>query len=128
MSLHMPEPDQAVLARRGEIAAALRAIVADGVIDDAVSLKAYESDGLTAYRQHRRLAIGGQAIGFIDPQGIEVVDHPVRHDPAQGVADLAPAGENPLIGLGHLQRHRAYLAGREARRPEADYFWAAWVT
>ncbi len=50
--LRMPEPDQAVLARRSEIAAALRKIVAhDAVIDSAIQLRPYESDGLTAYKQ-----------------------------------------------------------------------------
>jgi glycolate oxidase len=47
----MPEPDQATLVRRAEIVAALRRIVPNGVIDDAASMSAYESDGLTAYRQ-----------------------------------------------------------------------------
>ena len=50
--MKMPAPDQAVLARRAEIVAALRAIVpGEGVIDAAEELRAYESDGLTAYRQ-----------------------------------------------------------------------------
>src|SRR6201989_1229465 len=51
MTIRMPAPDAAVLARRSEIAAALRVIVPDGVIDEASSLRAYECDGLTAYRQ-----------------------------------------------------------------------------
>ena len=50
--MKMPAPDQGVLARRAEIAAALRDIVpGEGVIDAAEELAAYESDGLTAYRQ-----------------------------------------------------------------------------
>src|SRR3546814_4583004 len=45
-------PDQRVLSRRAEIAAALRGIVpGEGVIDDPDGLRPYESDGLTAYRQ-----------------------------------------------------------------------------
>jgi glycolate oxidase len=45
-----PKPD--VLAKRGEIIAGLRAILpADGVIGDEISLKPYETDGLTAYKQ-----------------------------------------------------------------------------
>lgn len=48
----MPEPDGATLARRDEIVAAMRAIVpGEGVIDDVDSLRPYESDALTAYRQ-----------------------------------------------------------------------------
>jgi glycolate oxidase len=52
MSLKMPEPDRATLERRAEIVAALRAIVpGEGVIAAPDALRAYESDGLTAYRQ-----------------------------------------------------------------------------
>ena len=50
--MKMPDPDQDVLARRAEIVAAMRSIVpGEGVIDDATEMAAYESDGLTAYRQ-----------------------------------------------------------------------------
>ena len=52
MSVMMPEADQAVLARRDEIVAALRAIVpGEGVIARRAEMRPYESDGLTAYRQ-----------------------------------------------------------------------------
>ncbi|WP_423606790.1 FAD-linked oxidase C-terminal domain-containing protein [Sphingomonas sp. MS122] len=52
MSLVMPVPDAATLARRAEIVAAMRKIVpGEGVIDDAEALRPYESDGLTAYAQ-----------------------------------------------------------------------------
>ena len=48
----MPPPDQAVLARRAEIVAALRRIVpGEGVIDAEHERRAFECDGLTAYRQ-----------------------------------------------------------------------------
>ena len=50
--MHMPEPDRDVLARRSEIVDALRAIVpGEGVIADEAMLKAFECDGLMAYRQ-----------------------------------------------------------------------------
>lgn len=49
--MKMPAPDAAILARREEIAAALRAIVpGEGVITAESERRAYESDGLTAYR------------------------------------------------------------------------------
>ena len=52
MSVQMPAADQAVLARRAEIVAALRAIVpGEGVIDAEREMRPFESDGLTAYRQ-----------------------------------------------------------------------------
>ena len=50
--MRMPEPDAALIARRAEIAAALRRIVpGEGVIVAEDERRAYESDGLTAYRQ-----------------------------------------------------------------------------
>ncbi len=56
--MKMPAPDQKTLSRRGEIARAMAAIVpGDGVITDAESLRAYESDGLTAYRQPPLLVV-----------------------------------------------------------------------
>src|SRR5471032_921186 len=52
MSVRMPEVDEAVLARRGRIAAALRTIVpGEGVIAGEREMRPYESDGLTAYKQ-----------------------------------------------------------------------------
>ncbi|MGL4541856.1 MAG: FAD-linked oxidase C-terminal domain-containing protein [Polymorphobacter sp.] len=48
----MPIPDQATLARRAAIVAALRTLVAaDSVIDDPAALRVFESDALTAYAQ-----------------------------------------------------------------------------
>lgn len=50
--MRMPDPDCDVLSRRGEIIAALRRIVpGEGVIAEEEELRAYECDGLTAYRQ-----------------------------------------------------------------------------
>src|SRR3546814_19236712 len=50
--MQMPEPDRRVIAAKADIVAALRAIVpGEGVIGDEEELRAYESDGLTAYRQ-----------------------------------------------------------------------------
>ncbi|MGH6917171.1 MAG: FAD-binding protein, partial [Geminicoccaceae bacterium] len=49
--MHMPEPDQASLAKREAIIAQLRAIVpGEGVIATQDELRAYECDGLSAYR------------------------------------------------------------------------------
>lgn len=49
--MEMPRPDAMILSRRTEIVAALRAVLpADAVIDDPVETRAYECDGLAAYR------------------------------------------------------------------------------
>ena len=50
--LAMPRPSEDTLRRRTAIVAALREIVPnEGVIADDIEMRAYESDGLTAYRQ-----------------------------------------------------------------------------
>ena len=52
MSVTMPAPDEATLARRAAIVADLSAIVpGEGVIDAPIAMRAFETDGLTAYRQ-----------------------------------------------------------------------------
>jgi glycolate oxidase len=49
--MRMPEPDRAALAKREQIVARLRQIVpGEGVIADHDELRAYECDGLSAYR------------------------------------------------------------------------------
>ena len=56
--MQMPKPDEAVIARRADLVAALRAIVpGEGVISDELTLKVFESDGLTAYRQPPMVAV-----------------------------------------------------------------------
>ncbi|WP_157016929.1 FAD-linked oxidase C-terminal domain-containing protein [Mesorhizobium xinjiangense] len=48
----MPEPDRATLSRREEIVADMRIIVpGEGVVDTLNEMRAFESDGLSAYRQ-----------------------------------------------------------------------------
>ena len=50
--LLMPKPDRATLDKRADIVADMRQIVpGEGVVDAANEMRAFESDGLTAYRQ-----------------------------------------------------------------------------
>ena len=50
--MQQPEPKPGILARKAEIIAGLRAILPDrAVISNSISLKPYETDGLSAYRQ-----------------------------------------------------------------------------
>jgi len=49
--LDLPQPDADIIAHGGDIVAALRAIVPDGVVSDAAGLAAFDGDALTAYRQ-----------------------------------------------------------------------------
>src|SRR3954469_7579150 len=108
MSLKMPAPDQAVLARRAEIAAALRAIVPDGVIDDRDSLRAYESDGLTAYRQPpmlvalpRTTAEVSAILKWCHGQGVKVVPRGSGTSLSGGALPLADA---VLLGMARFNR------------------------
>ncbi len=64
--MKMPEPDHAVIERRDEIIAALRAILpADAVIADDDALGAYECDGLTAYRQRPMIVVLPETTGQV---------------------------------------------------------------
>ena len=50
--MEMPKPDETVIARRRELASALRELVpGEGVIDNDEELRAFDCDGLMAYRQ-----------------------------------------------------------------------------
>ena len=50
--MQMPEPDQQIMARRDAICAALRQLVpAASVVSSAEGRRAYDADGLSAYRQ-----------------------------------------------------------------------------
>ena len=81
MAIMMPEADQAVLARRDQIVAALRAIVpGEGVIDSAAEMLPYESDGLMAYRQPPMVVVlpettaqVAKVLKYCHEQGIKVV-------------------------------------------------------
>jgi glycolate oxidase len=109
MALKMPPPDQAVLARRTEIIAALRAIVpGEGVIDDADALRTYESDGLTAYRQPPMVAVlpdsteqVARVLAWCHAEGIKVVPRGSGTSLSGGAIPLADA---VLLGLGKLNR------------------------
>ena len=51
-SLAMPAPDAGTLARRAEIVSDMKIIVpGEGVVDHVTGMRAFETDGLTAYRQ-----------------------------------------------------------------------------
>ncbi|HEX4097319.1 MAG TPA: FAD-binding protein, partial [Caulobacteraceae bacterium] len=114
MSLRMPEADQAVLAKRGEIASALRRIVPDGLIDDPASLRVYESDGLTAYRQPPMLAVL--------PRTTQEVSAMLRWCHERGVK-VVPRGSGTSLSGGALPLEDAVLLGmaRFNRVLEIDY-------
>lgn len=109
MSLTMPEPDQATLSRRAEIVAALRAIVrGEGVIADEESLRPYESDGLTAYRQPPMVVVlpetteqVSRILAWCHANKVKVVPRGAGTSLSGGALPLADA---VLLGLGKFNR------------------------
>ena len=112
--MKMPEPDADVIARRAEIARALARIVpGDGTIDDRDALRAYESDGLTAYRQPPMIAVLPETVAqvsavlrYCHENGIKVVPRGAGTSLSGGALPLA---DGVLLGLGkfnRISRHR----------------------
>jgi glycolate oxidase len=93
----MPVPDEAVLARRADIALALRRMVKPShVIDTPASLKAYESDGLTAYRQPPMLVVLPETtvevsaiLKYAQDEGIKIVPRGAGTSLSGGALPLA---------------------------------------
>src|SRR6267143_1129047 len=111
MSIMMPASDQAVLARRDDIVAALRAIVpGEGVIDSAAEMLPYESDGLMAYRQPPMVVVlpdtteqVSRVLKYCCEQGIKVVPRGSGTSLSGGALPLA---DGVLLGLGKFKRIR----------------------
>src|SRR6266404_2229559 len=111
MSIMMPASDQAVLARRDDIVAALRAIVpGEGVIDSAAEMLPYESDGLMAYRQPPMVVVlpdtteqVSRVLKYCFEQGIKVVPRGSGTSLSGGALPLA---DGVLLGLGKFKRIR----------------------
>ena len=107
--MKMPEPDAEVIARRAEIARALGRIVpGEGVIDDLAALRAYESDGLTAYRQPPMIAVLPETVAqvsavlkYCHEEGIKVVPRGAGTSLSGGALPLA---DGILLGLGKFNR------------------------
>ena len=107
--MRMPEPDEAVMARRREIAAALRDIVpGEGVIADEEELSAYETDGLTAYKQKPLIAVlpettdqVSRILEYCHREGIKVVPRGAGTGLSGGALPLA---DGITLGLGKFNR------------------------
>src|SRR5215210_2148287 len=96
--MQMPAPDAAVIARREEIAAALREIVpGEGVIVSEPQRRAYESDGLTAYRQPPVAAV----LRYCKDEGIKVVPRGAGTSLSGGALPLA---DGVLLGMAKFNR------------------------
>ena len=109
VSLVMPQPNQATLARREEIVGALRQIVpGEGVIDHPDGLRPYESDGLTAYRQPPMVVVLPETtaqvsavLAWCHANGVKVVPRGSGTSLSGGALPLA---DGVLLGLGKFNR------------------------
>ena len=107
--MEMPLPDAAVIARRDEIAAALRTIVpGDGVIVSEPLRRAYESDGLTAYRQPPLVVVLPSTVGqvasvlrYCQAEGVKVVPRGAGTSLSGGALPLA---DGVLLGMAKFNR------------------------
>src|SRR3954452_25113140 len=109
MTLSMPEPDQGVLARREQIIAALQAIVpGEGVITSLAERRAYESDGLTAYRQPPMIVVLPSTTEQISQIRQYCHENNVRIVPRGAGTSLSggalPLADAVLLGLGKFNR------------------------
>jgi len=107
--MKMPAPDEHVLARRAEIAAALREIVpGEGVIDSEEGRRPFECDGLTAYRQLPMLVVLPETtaqvsavLAYCQREGVKVVPRGAGTSLSGGALPLA---DGVLLGLGKFKR------------------------
>jgi len=107
--LVMPALDEDILSRRNEIIAALRAIVpGEGVITSDNEMRAYESDGLTAYRQLPFIVVLpdtrdqiSHILKYCHDTGIKVVPRGAGTSLSGGAL---PLGDGILLGLAKFNR------------------------
>jgi glycolate oxidase len=107
--MEMPAPDDTVLRRRAEIVAALRQIVpGEGVIGSEAERRAYESDGLTAYRQLPMVVVlpshvdqVAAVLRYCQESGIKVVPRGAGTSLSGGALPLA---DGVLLGMAKFNR------------------------
>src|SRR5215207_8756465 len=107
--MQMPPLDPAILARRSEIVAALRAIVpGEGVIDDLDGMRPYECDALSAYRQMPLVVVLPETVAQVSAILRYCQDNKVKVVPRGAGTSLSggsmPVGDAILLGLGKFNR------------------------
>ncbi len=101
--MQMPPLDPAILARRAEIVAALRAIVpGEGVIADEIGMKPFECDALSAYRQ--------MPLVVVLPDTVDQVSRILRYCQDNGVK-VVPRGAGTSLSGGSMPVGDAILLG-----------------
>jgi len=108
MSICLPPVDPEVLARRPAIIAALRDIVPDGVLTDPITLKAYECDGLTAYKQVPMIVVlpsttkqVAAVLRYCEAHQVKVVPRGAGTSLSGGAL---PLGDAVLLGMARFNR------------------------
>ena len=107
--MQMPIPDQGLMARRSEFVAALRRLVpGDGVSDDRATLRAYECDGLAAYRTTPLAVVLPETtaevsaiLAYCHANGLKVVPRGSGTSLSGGALPLA---DGIVLGLGRFNR------------------------
>lgn len=107
--MRMPDPNRDVISRRGEIIAALRRIVpGEGVIAEEEELRAYECDGLTAYRQLPMIVVlpettqqVAEILKYCHGSGIKIVPRGAGTSLSGGAL---PLEDGITLGLGKFNR------------------------
>src|SRR6266550_537051 len=107
--MRMPDPDASTIARRAEIADELRRIVpGEGVIVAEAELRAYESDGLTAYHQPPMIVVlpetteqVSRILRYCQDEGVKIVPRGAGTSLSGGALPLA---DGILLGLGKFNR------------------------
>ena len=107
--MQMPAPDAGILAAKDRITARLRAALGpDGVIEDAIELRAYECDGLSAYRcpplcavLPRSTAEVSAVMKICHDEGVPVVPRGAGTSLAGGAL---PTADAVLLGIARMNR------------------------
>jgi glycolate oxidase len=113
--MRMPAPDAATIANKAEIVRALRRIVpGEGVVAEPSGLVAYESDGLSAYRQ--------TPLAVVLPETVAQVSQVLAWCQANGVK-VVPRGAGTSLSGGALPLTDGIILGMAKfnRIVEVDY-------
>jgi len=107
----MPAPDEATVARRGDIAADLRRIMpAAAVIEGETGRRAYESDGLTAYRTPPLLAVLPETTAQVAAVLRYCYENRIKVVPRGAGTSLSggalPLADGIILGMGKFSRIR----------------------
>ncbi len=107
--MKMPDPDEAAIARREDLIAALRGILPDSdLITERAALRPYECDGLTAYRQMPMVVAlpettdqVAKILGVCSGLGIKIVPRGAGTSLSGGALPLA---DGLTLGLGKFNK------------------------